>query len=244
VRIIYCPPYPPGGDEFQRRFRVKLVWQGFGMTEIYTHPYFDHPPAGVSTDTVGHPVAWMDYGVVDTHDLMLPTGETGELVFRPLLTDAMARGYYREPEATVEAFRNFMFHTGDLAYLDEAGQVHFVGRKQDRIRRRGENVSAAELENIALGHPAVVEAAAYGVAGEFGEHDVKLDVVCAGQAPSPTDLHGWLAERLPRYMVPRYLEYRDEFPKTPSERVEKYRLRDEGTDRDAVWEFAPPERPH
>lgn len=242
MRVIYCAPYPPGGDEFQSRFGVKLVWQGFGMTEIYTHPYFDHPQEGVTTDTAGHPVAWMDYGVVDSRDRMLPSGETGELVFRPLLPDAMAREYYEEPAATVAAFRNFMFHTGDLAYLDPEGQVHFVGRKQDRIRRMGENVSAAELEGVALAHPDVLEAAAYGVLGQFGEHDIKLDVVCGPQAPTAAALHAWLSEQLPRYMVPRFLEFRDSFPKTPSERIEKYRIKQEGVERPTVHTFETPRR--
>ena len=116
--------------------------------------------------------------MVDEHDRLLAPNEPGELVYRSLLPDGMAREYYKEPAATVATWRNFMFHTGDIAYLDEDGRVHYRGRKQDRIRRRGENVSAAELEQIALGHPAVGEAAAFGVPGEFGEHEIKLDVVC------------------------------------------------------------------
>ena len=107
---------------------------------------------------------------------MLPAGVPGELVYRPAMPDAMARGYYKDPEATAKAFRNFMFHTGDVGFVDEEGRVHFSGRSQDRIRRRGENISAAELEFIAAAHEEVVECAAYGVPGELGEHEVKLDV--------------------------------------------------------------------
>jgi crotonobetaine/carnitine-CoA ligase len=238
IGIIYCVPFPPGGEEFQERFKVKLVWQGFGMTEVYTHPYFDHAHADVPRNRMGHPVAWMDYGVVDEHDRPVAPGEVGQLVFRPRLPDAMAREYFEDPGATVAAFRNFMFHTGDLATYDEEGALYFGGRKQDRIRRRGENISAAELEAIANGHPAVVEAAAYGVPGEFGEHEVKLDLVLNPDTPL-ADLHAWLAERLPRYMVPRYLEACASFPKTPSERVEKYRLLERGTDRPEVAVFEP-----
>lgn len=235
VRFMYCVPYPPNGDEFAERFKVKLVWQGFGMTEIYTNPYYEHDPDDAPKNSLGHPVNWMEYGIVDDHDRVLSQGEVGELVFRPLLTDAMSRGYYKTPEATIETFRNFMFHTGDLASMAPDGRLLYEGRKGDRIRRRGENISAAELENVACGHDAVVEAAAYAVPGEFGEDDVKLDVVATGELTMPV-LHAWLVERLPRFMVPRYLERREQFPKTPSERIEKHKLAAEGLEHEGVHE--------
>jgi crotonobetaine/carnitine-CoA ligase len=149
------------------------------------------------------------------------------------MPNAMAHGYYKDPEATMVAFRNFMFHTGDLAAYDEDGCLHYRGRMQERIRRRGENISALELELVTLRHPQVLEAAAFGVPGEFGEDDVKLDVVIKGEL-ALEDLCEWLAANLPRYMVPRYLERRDAFPKTPSERVEKYKLASEPLDRPGI----------
>jgi crotonobetaine/carnitine-CoA ligase len=232
MSTMFCVPPPPGREEFEQRFGVRLLWQGYGMTEIYPLPMrsemLDGPP-----DTIGHPVTWMEYGVVDEHDRLLGPGEPGQLVFRPLLPNAMTTGYYKDPEATVAAFRNFMFHTNDLAVYDEDGCLHYRGRMQERIRRRGENVSALELELVTLRHPQVLEAAAYAVPGEFGEDDVKLDVV-AKPGLELADLRGWLAENLPRYMVPRYLERRDAFPKTPSERVEKYKLAAEPVDRPGV----------
>ena len=117
----------------------------------------------VPYDTVGHAVEWFDYGAVDEHDRLLGPDEVGQLVYRCNLTDGMARGYYKNPQATAEAFRNGVFHTGDVGTVDAQGRVHYRGRLQDRIRRRGENISAAELEFIALSHPAIVEAAAFGV---------------------------------------------------------------------------------
>ena len=232
MTTMFCVPPPPGKLEFEERFRVRLLWQGYGMTEIYPMPMrtemLEGPP-----DTIGHPVTWMDYGVVDEHDHLLGPGEPGQLVFRPLIPNAMARGYYKDPEATNIAFRNFMFHTGDLASYDEDGCLHYRGRMQERIRRRGENISALELELVTLGHPQVLEAAAFAVAGEFGEDDVKLDVVAQGGLELPA-LRAWLVENLPRFMVPRYLELRESFPKTPSERVEKYKLAAEGFDRPGV----------
>jgi len=241
MRRMFCVPFPPAGEEFERRYGVKLLWQGYGMTEIMPHPMASQVEDGIPLDTIGHPVSWMEYGAVDEHDRLLPPGEVGQLVYRSLLPDAMARGYYKEPEATVEAFRNFMFHTGDLGFVDDAGRVHYRGRRQDRIRRRGENVSAVELEYVALSHPHVLEAAAYGVAAEFGEQEVKLDVIVRDGAVSLEDLHAWLVTRLPRYMIPRYLERRDLFPKTPSERVEKFKLAGDGVqERDTLRTFEPP----
>jgi crotonobetaine/carnitine-CoA ligase len=193
----------------------------------------------VPYDTVGHAAAWMDYGAVDEHDRLLPAGEIGQLVYRPRLPDAMGREYFKEPAATVEAFRNFMFHTGDLGFVDDAGRVHYHGRLQDRIRRRGENISAAELEFIALGHEAIVEAAAFGVPGEFGEQEVKLDVASTDPGLDVVAFHAWLQERLPRYMVPLYLEVHDELPKSPSAKVQKNKLADAGLDRPEVHVFDP-----
>ena len=239
---MFCVPFPPGGEEFERRFRVRLLWQGYGMTEIMPHPMPAELTPGVPYDTIGHPVDWMEYGAVDDRDRCLPPGELGQLAYRPLIPDAMARGYFRAPEATEKAFRNEMFHTGDLGFVDEEGRVHYRGRQQDRIRRRGENVSAAELEFVALQHDDVLEAAGYGVPGELGEHEIKLDVIVRDDGCALAELHAWLVERLPRYMVPLYLERRTSFPKTPSERVEKYRLAEEPLDRPEVAVFQPAPR--
>jgi crotonobetaine/carnitine-CoA ligase len=235
METMFCLPAPPDREEFERRFKVRMLWHGYGMTEIYPMPMRPDVIPGAPPGTLGYPVTWMDYGVVDEHDRLVPPGETGELVFRPLLPHAMTSGYHRDPEATVAAFRNFMFHTGDVASYDEDGCLHYHGRMQERLRRRGENVSAYELELVALEHPDVLEAAAYGVEADVGEHDIKLDVRCR-KAMDLADLYAWLQRNLPRYMVPRYLEQRDAFPKTPSERIEKYKLVEEGVDRPGVFD--------
>jgi crotonobetaine/carnitine-CoA ligase len=239
LRGLFCVPFPPAGEEFERRFRTKILWQGYGMTEIYPHPMSHTMEQGVPHDTIGHPAAWMDYGVVDEHDRMLAPGEVGQLVYRPRLPDAMARGYYNDPALTTQAFRNLMFHTGDLGTLDEQGRVHYRGRLQDRIRRRGENISATELEFIACRHEAIIEAAAYGVPGEFGEHDVKLDIVSAESELDLHEYHAWLREELPRYMVPRYLELLPELPKSASAKIQKHKLAEGSLDRPEVLVFEP-----
>jgi crotonobetaine/carnitine-CoA ligase len=237
----YILPQPQEREEFERRYGTKVIWQGWGMTEVFPHVPRKERLEDVPADTIGPAPAWFDYGVVDAEDRMLGPGELGEMVYRPLIPDGMARGYFADPEATSNAFRNFLFHTGDLGYYDEQGHIHFVMRKQDAIRRKGENISAVELENIARGHPAVDDAAAYAVPAELAEHEVKLDLVCAEDVPL-ADVHAWLVQMLPRFMVPRYLERRETFPKTPSQRVEKYKLAAEPLDRATVHVFATPRR--
>jgi crotonobetaine/carnitine-CoA ligase len=239
---LYILPQPREREEFERRYGTTVVWQGWGMTEIFPHAPSRTPRRGVPDDTIGPAPAWVDFGVVDEHDRLLEPGQLGELVYRPLIPHAMADGYFEDAEATARAFRNFMFHTGDLGYYDDDGLMHFVMRNSDAIRRRGENVSAVELEGVALRHPAVSEAAAFAVPAAIGEHEVKLDVVLSAEV-SLADLHTWLAGQLPRYMVPLYLERREALPKTVSQRVEKYKLAQQGTNRPSVAEFSPRRRP-
>ncbi len=236
ITRMFCPPPPPELEEFERVFApVKMIWWGYGMTEIYPLPMIDPDQQDLSkpVDSIGMPVKWMDYGVVDDNDKLLGPNEVGELVFRPHINDAMVKEYYKDPEKTVEATRNMAYHTGDLGFYDEDGVLHYRSRKQERIRRRGENVSAPELEWVALRHELVVEAAAYGVPSDLGEEDVKLDVVLTGEL-TLDEFHEWLSGNLPKYMVPRFLEFRESFPKTPSERVEKYKLKAEPVDRPGV----------
>ena len=231
--FTYVLPQPVDREEFERRYRTTVVWQGWGMTEIFPHIITRHPLQDVTADTIGPAPSWVDVGVVDEDDRLLPPGTLGEMVYRPRLPFTMASGYFEDPEATSRAFRNLMFHTGDLGYYDEDGNIHFVMRNQDAIRRRGENISAVELERVVLAHPAVVDVAAYAVPAELGEHEVKLDVV-GEQQIDLDELHSWLVEVLPRYMVPTYLEQRESLPKTVSQRVEKYRLMAEPLDRPTV----------
>jgi len=130
---------------------------------------------------------------------------------------------------TAEAFRDGWFHTGDIARLDADGWLYYLGRKKDMIRRRGENISAFEVEEVVEAHPAVLQAAAFGVPSELTEEEVKVCVVLRpGCALSAPELAEWCAARMARHMVPRYIEFLDGLPLTPTEKVEKYRLREPG----------------
>jgi crotonobetaine/carnitine-CoA ligase len=138
-------------------------------------------------------------------------------------------GYYGAPEATAEAFRNLWYHTGDRGYRDEDGYYFFLDRMKDAIRRRGENISAFDLECEVNLHPDVVECAAIGVPSELEDEDVKLTVVLRpGTAMPPEELVAFCEDRLPRFMVPRYVEFVDALPRTPTDKVAKYLLKDQG----------------
>jgi crotonobetaine/carnitine-CoA ligase len=148
----------------------------------------------------------------------------------------MLVGYWGKADETVRAFRNLWWHTGDAGYVDGDGFFYFVDRKKDVIRRRGENISSFELEAMLNSHPAVLESAAFGVPSELGEEDVKMVVVFKPDHSAPFDeLAEFLADRLPRFAVPRYLEARDALPKTPSERVQKHLLKAAGIT-PATWD--------
>ncbi|MFI1200175.1 hypothetical protein ACH4VR_12080 [Streptomyces sp. NPDC020883] len=164
-------------------------------------------------------------GVVDELDRQVGPGEPGELVLRPKQPSIITSGYYGAPEATAHCFRNLWFHTGDRVWRDADGYFYFLDRMKDAIRRRGENISAFDLECEVNLHPAVVECAAVGVPSELEEEDVKLFVVAhPGSGLEAAELLEFCQKRLPRHMVPRYLEFLDELPRTATDKVAKHLL--------------------
>jgi crotonobetaine/carnitine-CoA ligase len=170
-----------------------------------------------------------DVAVVDEDDREVPAGEPGELVVRPKQPFVITTGYYGMPEATARAFRNMWFHTGDRAWRDDDGYFYFLDRIADAIRRRGENISAFDIECEVNLHPDIVESAAFGVPSELGEEDVKLAVVRApGSDLTAPELAAYCAARLPSFMVPRYIEFVGELPRTPTDKVAKHELRARG----------------
>jgi carnitine-CoA ligase len=170
-----------------------------------------------------------DAAVVDEHDREVEPGEPGELVLRPKQPFVITTGYYGSPQATAETFRNLWFHTGDKVWRDEDGYFYFLDRMKDSIRRRGENISAFDLELEINTHPAVLESAAIGVPSELEDEDVMLAVVLRpGATLEPEELIEFCLERLPKFMVPRYVEFLDALPRTPTDKVAKYQLRAKG----------------
>jgi crotonobetaine/carnitine-CoA ligase len=165
----------------------------------------------------------------DDSDSEVPVGEIGEIVFRPRVPHVMMSEYYNMPEKTLEACRNLWFHTGDLAKKDEDGYFYFVDRKKDALRRRGENISSFEVERAINTHPSVLESAAVAVQSELAEDEVKICVVLKpGEILLPEELIRYAADRMPYFAVPRFVEFMDALPKTPTERVQKYLLKQAG----------------
>jgi crotonobetaine/carnitine-CoA ligase len=174
--------------------------------------------------------------IVDEHDRQLPSGHTGEIVIRTDHPYWMTTGYHAMPEATVETMRNLWFHTGDAGHLDADGWLYFDGRIKDVIRRRGENISAEELESVVNEHPGVAESAAVAVPSELTEDDIRLFVVRrAGARLSEEQVLEHCLAQLPWFMVPRYIDMCDSIlPRTPSEKIAKSELRARPVD--AAWD--------
>jgi crotonobetaine/carnitine-CoA ligase len=148
----------------------------------------------------------------------------------------MFEGYWKRPEATVGAWRNLWFHTGDIGRIDEAGYLYFVDRKADYLRRRGENISTWELEKVFHEHPDVTDVCVHAVASEITEDDVKATlVVRAGSGLTEEALCRWAIDQLPYYAVPRYIEFRAELPMSATGRPVKNMLRDQGVTA-ATWD--------
>mgnify|MGYP001327126042 CR=1 FL=1 len=156
-------------------------------------------------------------------------GEMGEIMVRAKQPHLFMEGYYKNEEASRTAFSQGWFHSGDRGYRDEEGYFYFVDRIKQCIRRRGENISSWEIEKVVNAHPKVLESAAVGVPSELGEEDVKLYVIVKeGEELTPEEILDWCQERMAYFMVPRYVEFTDAFPKTATERIQKYKLKERG----------------
>jgi crotonobetaine/carnitine-CoA ligase len=167
--------------------------------------------------------------VVDDADNTLPDGEAGELVLRASEPFAFASGYFGKPEKTVEAWRNLWFHTGDRVVREADGAFRFVDRIKDAIRRRGENISSWEVEQVLMAHVAVASVAVYPVRSELAEDEVMAAVVLReGAGVAPAELAAFCTQRLPKFAVPRYIELLAELPRTENGKVQKYKLRERG----------------
>ena len=231
VHTCFAAPAPRDiYNEFQARFGVKFI-EGYGLTETGMATYMDPTkpavPGSMGKANPGYEVMIVEPGT----DRPLPPDTPGEIVVDMKIPNIVMRAYYGMPEKTAEDFRNLKLHTGDLGRMDAEGYFYFMDRVKDYIRRRGENVSSMEVEKQVSDHPQIKEAAAIGVkAGEGASSEDEIMVVCIpeGEAPDPGELTLWLAERIPYFMVPRYIRFVDTLPKTPTERVQKVKLREEG----------------
>lgn len=227
---------------FEERFGVTVV-ELYGMTECGCTTLMN-PPDAIRLGSVGTPLGFVEAMVADDHDAPVPDGERGELLVRPREPFTMFLGYWRKPGQTVEAWRNLWFHTGDYVTRDPDGYYYFIDRKKDVIRRRGENLAPYDVERQLNQHPAVFESVVIGVPSPLGEEDVKAFVqLRPGASADPKELFEFCIQRLPFFMVPKYLEFLDEIPKTANQKSQRYLLRQKrgGSeyDRDALGVVVP-----
>lgn len=229
--ILAAPNLPEHEAAFRTRFGVADVISGFGMTECNVPVW-----GRVGTSAPGA-AGWVhddhfEISVVDPEtDRSLAPGEVGELLVRPKVPFGFMAGYLNAPQKTVEAWRNLWFHTGDAAKIDHDGLVTFIDRLKDCIRRRGENISATQVEDVVAGHEAVAEVAAYAVPSDLqgAEDEVMLAVVPRpGQVIDAHALGRYAAERLPRFARPRYVRVVTQLPKTATGKVQRAVLRQQG----------------
>ena len=231
LRCVYAAPTASTiVEEFKERYDIEAFVDAFGLTETSApimSPYgVPRPPGAAGLANT----EWFDVRLVDPEtDREVEVGTIGELVVRPVHPWTCSNGYYNMPEKTVEAWRNLWFHTGDALRRDAEGWYYFVDRFKDALRRRGENISSYEVEQAILGHPSVVEAAVLGVPAdqEAGEDEV-LAVVVVAEPVEPAEVLAWCRGRIPAFAIPRYVRVVDALPKTPSEKVRKSTLRDDG----------------
>lgn len=210
--------------EFERRFRLQII-ELYGMTECGCTTLMN-PPDAVRVGSVGTPLGFVEADVVDDQDRPVPTGARGELVVRPRAPYTMFLRYHKKPEQTVEAWRNAWFHTGDYVTRDADGYYYFVDRKKDVIRRRGENLAPYDVESVLNRHPSVFESVVVGVPSPLGEEDVKAFVqLRPGSAKDARALFQFCVEQLPFFMVPRYIEFVEEIPKTANQKAQRYLLK-------------------
>ncbi len=222
---------------FEKRYNLKSYLGYFGMTEANYITSLDYK----EMEKLKAEGKWdqaMSMGredperyrvkLVDDNDNEVPVGKSGEITCHPARPYSMMLGYINMPEKSLEVFKNLWFHTGDMAKKDEEGIFYFVDRKKDYLRRRGENISSYEVEKVINFHPAVAESAVIGVKSEFGGDEVKSIVrLKEGKTLTYEELMAWCEERMAIFMVPRFVQYvTEDLPKTPTGRVQKYKLRE------------------
>jgi crotonobetaine/carnitine-CoA ligase len=225
ARLGWGVPLPPFRAEFEDRFGCQLV-DGYGSTDVGI-PVYSRPDEVKPDGACGRAVEGYEVAILDARGERARTNEIGEIAVRTSEPHIILEEYVGRPDATLEAWRGLWHHTGDLGRMDEQGYLYFEGRATDTIRRRGENISAQELEAIVLTHDAVLDVAAIGVPSELTEEDVKVVATArAGEVLAAPDLAAWLADTVPRFMTVRYVEVLDRLPLTATGKIAKYQLRE------------------
>jgi len=218
-------------EPFEKRFGVHII-EGYGAVDTGSFIILNYGQAPVGS--MGKPLIGK-HRLVDDEMKDVPVGKPGELIFYVGESKEKAVEYYKDEKATSSKLRDGWLHTEDLVYSDKKGYLYFVGRKTESIRRRGENISAYEVEHAILQYPDALESAVYSVPSEMGEHEVMAAIVpLEGKSFDPKKLAEFLKDHLAKFAIPRYYRILPELPKTETQRVIKDILQKEGVTRDTI----------
>ena len=223
LRFAMCGSAPVPAEvirRFEDTFNC-LVIEGYGLSESTCRSTFNPPNVRRRQGSCGLPIG-NEMRVVDDEDQEVADGTLGEIVLRG---DNILKGYYKNPQATAEAFRNGWFHTGDIGYRDSAGFYYIVDRKSDMIIRGGENIYPREIDEVLYQHPAVASAAAVGIPDDlYGEEVTAFVVLKDSMSVSPEDLVQFCRQRLADYKCPKTIRILKEIPKGPTGKLLKREL--------------------
>ena len=238
-RAYIVPMAPQLWQPFEQRFGVQLISSGLGMSECLMIMNHNACAPGTPSYALGLPPPDLEVALCDDAGDVVETGTVGEICIRPRAPHAIFNGYFDNPEATAAAFRGDWFLTGDLARFDpETGAYFFADRKKDAVRFAGRNISTLEVESVVRRHPEVADVAAYGIpADELADEDeLKISVVRKpGSILTAEALCTFINENAPHFFVPRYLDFVESLPYTPTQKVQKYQLREQGNSAD-TWD--------
>ena len=223
LRIALAPGVPPAvHTTFAERTGLRFI-DGYGSTE--TNFVIGTTLDAQTPGLMGPAAPGFSARVVDPDDNDVADDTPGELILRADEAFAFATGYWRNDAATVAAWRNLWFHTGDRVLRDPSGRFRFLDRMKDAIRRRGENISAWEVEQALATHPAIASAAVFPVPSDLGEDEVMAAIIPHVDVPlSPADIIAHCIPLLPRFALPRYIDLVDSLPMTENGKVQKFKL--------------------
>ena len=231
IRTLVAAPLPAELPAIWKE-RFGLTWvtgRTYGSTECGQALEARFDSSDVPPSSCGRANQAFDVRIFDENDEELGPDVVGEVVVRPRRPLVMYSGYWNDPAATLAASRNLWHHMGDRARVDAQGNFFFADRSKDVIRRRGENISSYEMELTLASHPAILEVAIHAVKSAVTEDDVKATIVLRqGATVSEPEMLDWVRPLIPRFALPRYIEFRAELPKNPIGRVLKFQLREEG----------------
>lgn len=237
VQRVHLAPVPGMARDFEERFGVTIM-SAYALTDFGMATSYNTRSRRDKLGSVGLPRLHVELKIFDDEDQEVGPGVPGEIVLRHRIPWCSTLGYYKAPEATLASRRNLWFHTGDRGVVDRDGYVWFTDRLKDAIRRRGENISAYEVEEAIRSHPAIEDVAAYPVKAESSEDEVAVSVILKPEAAmAPEDLIRHCDRNLAYFMVPRYVDVVDAFPRTVNQKVEKHKLRRMAEERlDQLWD--------